>query len=90
MQRKKYSPEFKAKVALEALKGDETLSSLASKYGVHPNLISNWKRQLKSGMKEIFRDGHKNIHKNDAEIESKLYEEIGRLKFELDWLKKKF
>jgi transposase len=90
MQRKKYSPEFKAKVALEALKGDETLSSLASKYGVHPNLISNWKRQLKSGMKEIFRDGQKNIHKNDAEIESKLYEEIGRLKFELDWLKKKF
>jgi len=41
-------------------------------------------------MKEIFRDGHKNIHKNDAEIESKLYEEIGRVKFELDWLKKKF
>lgn len=89
MQRKKYSPEFKARVALEALTGDDTLSTLASKYGVHPNLISNWKKQLKSGMKDIFRDGQKNGHQHSDDLESKLYEEIGRLKFELDWLKKK-
>jgi transposase-like protein len=89
MQRKKYSPEFKARVALEALTGDDTLSTLASKYGVHPNLISNWKKRLKSGMKDIFLDGQKNSHRHNDDLESKLYEEIGRLKFELDWLKKK-
>jgi len=89
MQRKRYSPEFKAKVALEALKGEATLSSIASKYGIHPNQITTWKKQLQSGMKEIFKDGRKKTGEHNAELESKLYEEIGRLKFELDWLKKK-
>ena len=89
MQRKRYSPEFKAKVALEALKGEVTLSSIASKYGIHPNLITTWKKQLQSGMKEIFKDGRKKTSEHTDELESKLYEEIGRLKFELDWLKKK-
>jgi len=89
MQRKKYSSEFKAKVALEALKGEDTLSSIASKYGIHPNQISTWKKQLRFGMKEIFKDGRKKTSEHTDELESKLYEEIGRLKFELDWLKKK-
>jgi len=89
MQRKRYAPEFKAKVAFEALKGEDTLSSIASKYGIHPNQITTWKKQLQSGMKEVFKDGRKKTGKKNEELENKLYEEIGRLKFELDWLKKK-
>jgi transposase len=56
MQRKRYDPEFKARVAFEALKGEETLSSLSSKYGIHPNQITKWKKQLQSGMKDIFKE----------------------------------
>jgi transposase len=89
MQRKRYDPEFKARVAFEALKGEETLSSIAAKYGVHPNQITKWKKQLKSGMKEIFRNGREKTDEKNEELENKLYEKIGRLKFELDWLKKK-
>ena len=89
MQRKRYDPEFKAKIAFEALKGEETLSSIASKYGVHPNQITQWKKQLKAGMKEIFKNGRQKTDAKNEELENKLYEEIGRLKFELDWLKKK-
>ena len=89
MQRKRYDPEFKAKIAFEALKGEETLSSIASKYGVHPNQITQWKKQLKAGMKEIFKNGRQKTDEKNEELENKLYEEIGRLKVELDWLKKK-
>jgi len=89
MQRKRYDPEFKARVAFEALKGEETLSALSSKYGIHPNQITKWKKQLKSGMKEIFKNGQPKSDEKNEELENKLYEEIGRLKFELDWLKKK-
>ena len=89
MQRKRYDPEFKARVAFEALKGEETLSSIASKYGVHPNQITKWKKQLKAGMKEIFKNGRQKPDEKNEDLENKLYEEIGRLKVELDWLKKK-
>jgi len=89
MQRKRYDPEFKARVAFEALKGEETLSSIASKYGVHPNQITKWKKQLKAGMKEIFKNSREKPDEKNEDLENKLYEEIGRLKFELDWLKKK-
>lgn len=89
MQRKRYDPEFKARVAFEALKGEDTLSSIASKYEIHPNQITTWKKQLQSGMKEVFKDGRKKTGGKNEELENKLYEEIGRLKFELDWLKKK-
>ena len=89
MQRKRYDPEFKARVAFEALKGEETLSSIATKYGVHPNQITKWKKQLKAGMKEIFKSARQKTDAKNEELENKLYEEIGRLKVELDWLKKK-
>ena len=89
MQRKRYDPEFKARVAFEALKGEETLSSIATKYGVHPNQITKWKKQLKAGMKEIFKSARQKTDTKNEELENKLYEEIGRLKVELDWLKKK-
>lgn len=88
-KRRTFTPSFKAKVALAAARGDKTLSELASKHGVHANQISKWKTQLLSGAAELFEDGRSCQSQEDDKEEAKLYEEIGRLKVELDWLKKK-
>jgi transposase len=89
-KRIKHTAKFKGKIALEALKGDKTISEIASKNQIHPSQITRWKRQLEKGTEEIFENGKKGNHKKGKEIkESDLFEEIGRLKFELDWLKKK-
>ena len=88
-RRKTYSATFKSKVALAAAKGDRTLSELASRHGVHANRISKWKSQLLDGVSEIFRDGRRKNHDDGSATESELYEQIGRLKIELAWLKKK-
>ena len=86
-KRRRFSADYKFRVALEAAKGQETLSELASKYGLHPNQISQWKRQLLESGAEVFNhNGSKAAQ--DAEA-SELYEQIGRLKMELEWLKKK-
>jgi transposase-like protein len=89
MTRKKYSSEFKSLLALEALMGQRTLNENASEYGVHPGQISRWKQQLKNALPDIFsRNGSKsNVDKE--KLEARLYQEIGRLKVELDWLEKK-
>jgi transposase-like protein len=88
-KRRSFSAAYKAKVALAAAKGDKTLSELASQFGVYPNQISAWKKQLIDQLPELFEDGRKR-REPDADVErSQLYEEIGRLKVELDWLKKK-
>jgi len=87
-QRKQYGPSFKAKVALEAVKGDLTLAELASKYGVHPTQITNWKRQLLDELPNLFKNKDRK-NKDSSNLENELYQEIGRLKVELDWLKKK-
>jgi putative transposase len=88
-KRRSFSAAYKAKVALAAAKGDKTLSELASQYGVYPNQISAWKKQLLDQLPELFEDGRKR-RESDGEVErAQLYEEIGRLKVELDWLKKK-
>jgi putative transposase len=89
MNRKKYSPEFKAKVVLEALKGEKTINTLASTYEIHPNVIMQWKRQVLNGIKDIFSDRRDKVQIQDKKLQNMLYEEIGRLKMELDWLKKK-
>jgi transposase-like protein len=87
--RKQYSPKFKARVAVEALRGEKTLSQLGSQYKVHPLQIAKWRRAALDQLPELFVDGRKRQH-NQAEAETTaLYEEIGRLKVELDWLKKK-
>lgn len=87
-QRKKHAPAFKAKVALEAAKGEHTMAELSSQYGVHPNQIAKWKRQLLDELPELFiKKGSKN--KESQELQNVLYQEIGQLKVELDWLKKK-
>jgi len=86
-KRRRHFPEFKAKVAIEAAKGDRTLSQLASEYGVAPVQISQWKRQLLEGATEVF--GRKRQAVDPATLTAPLYQEIGRLKMGLDWLKKK-
>ena len=88
-KRRKHSDEFKAKVALEAVKGVRTLSELSSTYGVHPTVIANWKRQLIERASELFRPDGAN-GKSEEALTAPLYQEIGRLKMEVDWLKKKF
>jgi len=87
--RKSYSGDFKAKVALEAVKGERSLSELASKYEVHPNQIRTWKKRLVSGLPDIFSERRRRKEESDEDVKARLYEEIGRLKVELDWLKKK-
>ena len=88
-KRKNYSPEFKAKVALEAAKELQTVSRLSSEYGVHPNQIGQWKKQLCSGAKEIFSRQAVSSEGATAEETARLYEQIGRLQVELGWMKKK-
>ena len=87
--RKTYSADFKAKVALESVKGDKSLAELAAKYEVHPTQIGQWRKVLLSGLSEVFSDKRQKQEENTEEEKSRLYEEIGRLKIELDWLKKK-
>ena len=88
-KRKRYSAEFKAKVALEALKEQKTLSELSNQYQIHSVQISNWKKQLLDGSALIFKNSKNNNQKKQQNLEAHLYQEIGRLKIELDWLKKK-
>ena len=87
-KRKRHSAEFKARVALEAVKGLKTSSELAREYQVHPTQISQWKRQLLEELPEIFRNGKVVPEVGEQQLTAPLYEEIGRLKMELDWVKK--
>jgi transposase len=87
--RKKYSAVDKAKIALEALKGDVTLNQLTAKYQVHSTQINGWKKRLKEGVVELFKDHRsKEEHSQEGLIEE-LYKKVGQLQLEIDWLKKK-
>jgi putative transposase len=87
--RKSYDATFRAKVALEAAKGEKTLAELSSTFGVHPNQISKWKKQLLESLPDLFTDRRKKRDKESEELVDELYRQIGQLKVELDWLKKK-
>jgi transposase len=80
---------FKAQVALAALKGDKTVNELAGHYGVHPTLIHGWKKQLLSGAEGIFGSTAQAASADAEARQAELFEQIGRLKMELEWLKKK-
>jgi putative transposase len=86
-KRRKFSGVFKAKVALAAVRGDKTTAELAARFGVHGNQVSAWKQQLLDGAAELFADKRSQQASDTAEEE--LYEQIGRLKMEVEWLKKK-
>jgi len=87
--RKRYDAAFKSKVALEAIRGERTIAEIASETGVHPNQISTWKKKALEELPNIFSGGRKKREHNTEELESELYKQIGQLKVELDWLKKK-
>ena len=88
-QRRRFGAQFKAKVALEALKGQKTINEIASDYKVHPNQITKWKKQLVSEAGEIFSNRRTKNAKTDEKLKDRLYRQIGQLQVELDWLKKK-
>jgi transposase len=86
--RKKHSGAFKAKVALEALKGERTLNELAGHFEVHPTQVVQWKQRLLAGASDLFTGGGERDAAQEAALRDRLYQEIGQLKVELDWLKK--
>lgn len=88
-QRKRYSAELKTKVALEAIRGQKTSNEIASEYGVHPTPIAQWKKQALDELPHIFSTRASEREKTDETLIANLYQQIGQLKVELDWLKKK-
>ncbi len=90
-KRRRIAAETKARVALAALRGEQTINQIAAQYEVHPTQVSQWKRQLEGQVREIFRDRRSSGGGADGGPRTaQLYEKIGQLQFELDWLKKKF
>lgn len=87
-KRRVFGGAFRAKVALAAVKGDKTLGELATQFDVHPNQVSAWRKELIARAAELFEDGRRPKRQDEASTEE-LYEQIGRLKMEVDWLKKK-
>ena len=87
-KRKHYNPEFKAKVALAAVKNEETVSELASRFGVHPAMITSWKRALLDGAGDIFDKNQKAKKQTEKQVDE-LYQKIGQLQVERDFLSKK-
>jgi len=88
MKRKRHSNDFKAQVAFEAAKEESSINEIASKYKLHPNQVSHWKKKFLENLPAIFSNGK--VSKDDDEIsKDELYKQIGQLKVELEWLKKK-
>ena len=88
-QRKRYSTELKTKVALEAIKGQKTTKEIAAEYGVHPTQITQWKKQALDGLPDLFSTRESRQTKSEEALIATLYQEIGQLKVQVDWLEKK-
>jgi len=87
--RKHYDSRFKTQVALEALKNQKTIAQIASENGVHPNLVTQWKQRLFAEIPNIFSNKQQKGKQDSEALQDELYRQIGQLKVELDWLKKK-
>ena len=88
-KRRTFSAKFKAAVALEAIRGMTPINEIASAHGVHPNQVSAWKKQALGSMPEAFQDGRAGRGREHEDLTARLYQQIGQLKVELDWIKKK-
>ena len=88
-QRRQRTGQFKARVVLEALKGQKKLNEIASRFGVHPVQLAQWKKQALEELPEVFADRRGRAMREAEEEKTRLYEQIGRMKVELEWLKKK-
>ena len=88
-QRRKHSAQFKFQVAMDAIKETKTIAQLSAQYGVHPNQISHWKKQLIDEGSTVFSKVNADQQRRQESIQAELYEQIGRLKMELEWLRKK-
>jgi transposase-like protein len=89
MKRKRYTNEFRAKVALDAVKSQKTVSELASEYGVHASQINDWKKRLLDGLPGVFNGRQQRQEEAHEAEKDRLYQQIGKLQVEVDWLKKK-
>lgn len=87
--RTRHSAEFKAKVALEAIRGERTANEIASAYGIHPTQLAQWKKTAVTELPNIFADKRVRADQDQEALRDRLYQQIGQLKVELDWLKKK-
>lgn len=88
-KRKRYDAQFKTKVALEAIREEKTISEIASQYGIHPNQIWAWKKRVLEFLPEVFAKRRQKTRNDEEDLISELYRQIGQLKVERDWLKKK-
>ena len=88
-KRRKFSGQIKAKVALEAIRGHKTVAELAGEHQVHPNQVTQWKKQLLDAAEGVFSDGHAADRQEQEELTARLYQQIGQMKVELDYLQKK-
>jgi len=86
---RKFTPAFKAKVALEALRGEKTSTEIGRSFAIHPNLVGIWKRQALEGLPEVFATPRQQRQAEEEAERDELYRKIGQLKVELDWIKKK-
>ena len=88
-KRRQHSGEFKARVALAAIQGEKTVNELATEYGVHPVQISQWKRAIQDEAPRLLSSRRGRQEKEEQELKATLYQQIGQLKVEVDWMKKK-
>ncbi len=88
-QRKQHTGQFKARVAVEAIAGHKTVNQIASEYGIHPSQVNKWKKQALQRLPEALSDGRGSNNGRQEEVEGRLYQQIGQLTMELEYLKKK-
>jgi transposase len=88
-KRRQFTAEFKSRVARAALREDKTLAQLASEFGVHPNQITEWKRQALESLSEVFSRKRKKQHQDNQQLIDRLYRKIGELQVDVNWMKKK-